>query len=608
MSDISEVSKFLANTTPFSQLPTSEISRLTRQFTIYYYQAQELVPTHTNRLLIVRTGAFSLYSDQQQFLAKLQEGDFYGYQKLLTELTDQDQLRCDEDGLVYWLEQDTFDQLRHQYKNFDIFFQRLFSRRLHQYQEQQHHRFTLKIDDLLHHRKVTISPEQSVQSAAALMTEQRVSSLLVEEQDKLVGIITDRDLRSRVLAKDLPASTQVCQIMTRQPHHIDRHAFIFEAVQLMSRHNIHHLPVVDQGISFGMITATDIIRAQQDHPVYLIGQIHRQLTVDGLEQCSLQIKGLAIVLGKQQVPAAEASHILTTFTDALTQRLIQLAQVELGKAPCVFSWLAFGSQARMDQSLNADQDNALLLEKEPVGEIAEYFRALAEFVCQGLARCGIRLCPGNIMASNEELRLSLKGWSTRFARWVGSPTPAALLNASIYFDLRLIEGSRGLFNALQQDILARTLHNDLFLMHLAHTALERTAPLGFFKNFILEADGQHKKGLDLKKRGISLLTDIVRVYALSAGIHEVNTRTRLQQLAAQQVIETKQMQNLLDAFDVLSQLRFDKHVVELQQGHDVTNLLDPSVLSSLQRHQLKDCFNVINAAQQSLRYRFCREL
>ena len=125
MSDISEVSKFLANTTPFSQLPATEISRLTRQFTVYYYQAQELVPAHTNRLLVVRTGAFSLFSDQQQLLAKLQEGDFYGYQKLLTELADQDQLRCDEDGLVYWLDQASFDALRHQYKNFDIFFQHM---------------------------------------------------------------------------------------------------------------------------------------------------------------------------------------------------------------------------------------------------------------------------------------------------------------------------------------------------------------------------------------------------------------------------------------------------------------------------------------------------
>ncbi|MBU1439258.1 MAG: CBS domain-containing protein [Gammaproteobacteria bacterium] len=606
--DISEISKFLAQTTPFNQLPAFELARLSQRFTVYYYQAQELVPAETNRLLIVRTGVFSLYSDQQQLLAKLQEGDFYGYQRLLTELGDQDQLRCEEDGLVYWLDSTTFDELRYQFKNFDIFFQRLFSRRLHQYREQQQNsRFTLKIDDLIHRRKVTIAPEQSVQTAAALMTEQRVSSLLVEEHNKLVGIVTDRDLRSRVLAKDLPASTQVCQIMTRQPHHIDRHAYLFEAVQLMSRHNIHHLPVTEQGNGIGMITATDIIRAQQDHPVYLIGQIHRQQNVDGLEQCSLHISELAIVLGKQQVPAAEASHILTTITDALTQRLVQLAQEQLGKAPCVFSWLAFGSQARMDQSLNADQDNALLLEKEPVGEIGDYFQALAEFVCLGLARCGVKLCPGNIMATNPELRLSLRGWSSRFARWISTPTPAALLNASIYFDLRVIEGSRGLCNALQQDILARTVDNSLFLLHLAHTALERTAPLGLFKNFILEQDGQHKKGLDLKKRGISLLTDIVRVYALSAGITQINTRSRLQELDKLQIIEAKQVQNLLDAFDVLSLLRFEKHVHELQQDHDVTNLLDPAMLSSLQRHQLKDCFNVIHAAQQSLRYRFCRE-
>jgi CBS domain-containing protein len=376
----------------------------------------------------------------------------------------------------------------------------------------------------------------------------------------------------------------------------------------MSRYNIHHLPVTEQGQSFSMITATDIIRAQQDHPVYLIGEIHRQLTVDGLEQCSLHIPELAQTLGKQQVPAHEAGHIITTITDALTQRLIKLAIMQLGEPPCVFSWLAFGSQARMDQSLNADQDNALLLEKEPEGEVADYFANLADFVCQGLDRCGIRLCPGNIMASNPELRLSLKGWSMRFARWISSPTPQALLNASIYFDVRVIEGSRGLFNALQQDILARTAHQDLFLLHLAKTALERTAPLGFLKNFILEQDGKHKKGLDLKKRGISLITDLVRVYALAAGIPAVNTRQRLEQLAAQQQLDPKDMQNLLDAFDVLAQLRFDKHLHELAQGHDVTNLLDPVVLSSLQRHQLKDSFAVINHAQSSLRYRFSREI
>ncbi|HEY9042345.1 MAG TPA: DUF294 nucleotidyltransferase-like domain-containing protein [Rheinheimera sp.] len=606
--EVADVTQFLAQITPFNQLSNAVLAPLSAHIKVCYCQAQEKVSVQTERLMIIRTGIFSLYSDQQQLLTKLQPGDFYGYQQLLTGLSDNDTLVCDEDGLLYYLDAEAFHRCRYQYKNIDIFFQRLFSRRLHQYQERQQGRFTLKISDIVQQRKVTIRPEQTVQDAARQMSDSRVSSLLVEEQDKLVGIVTDRDLRHRVLAHALTASTQVGQIMTRQPHVIDRHAFLYEAVQQMSQYNIHHLPVMEQGVCYGMLSATDIMRSQQDHPVYLIGEIHRQASIDGLERCSQQLPALAITLHKQQVPAHEAGHVITTITDALTQRLIYLAQQQLGEAPCVFSWLAFGSQARMDQSLNADQDNALLLEKEPSGAVADYFSALADFVCQGLARCGIPLCPGNIMATNPELRLSLKGWSGRFARWIATPTPEALLKASIFFDLRVIDGSKGLFNALQQDILQRTAEAPLFLYHLAQAALQRTAPLGLFKNFILEQDGKHKKGLDLKKRGISLLTDLARVYALSAGINDVNTRRRLQQLAAQGVIDSKDSQNIIDAFDLLAHLRWEKHLQDLQQGHDVTNLLDPMDVSGLARHQLKDGFAVINEAQSRLKHRFCRDM
>ena len=605
--EVTEVSKFLARTTPFDQLDSAQLAELALQLSVYYCQAGENVEIAHERLLIIRTGIFALYSDQQQLLTKLEEGDFYGYQLLLTGLADNDQLVCEEDGLLFWLPADAFHQLRYQYKNIDIFFQRLFGRRLHQYKEQQSSRFTLKVSDIVQARKVSISGEHSVQQAAQLMTEKRVSSLLVEQDERLTGILTDRDLRTRVLAANLPATTPVQQVMTPKPHTIDKHAYLFEAVQLMSRFNIHHLPVLEQGLSFSMITATDIIRSQQDHPVYLIGEIHRQASIDGLEQCALQINNLALVMGKQQVPAHEAGHIITTITDALTQRLIKLAQQELGPAPCVFSWLCFGSQARMDQSINADQDNALLLEKEPSGIVGDYFAKLADFVCQGLARCGIKLCPGNIMASNPELRMSLKGWSGKFAKWISSPSPDAILKASIFFDMRVVEGSKGLFNALQQDILARTNHA-LFLMQLTQTSLQRTAPLSFLRNFILEHDGKQKKGLDLKKRGISLITDIVRVYALANGITEVNTRQRLQQLAAIGVIDSKESQNLSDAFDVLAQLRWDKHLYDIAQGHDASNLLDPAVLSGLQRHQLKDSFAVINNAQSSVKHRFCKEM
>lgn len=606
--EVTEVTSFLAQTTPFDQLDADQRQLLARQMSVYYFRAGEEVNTDSQRLMIVRTGVFSLYSDQQQLLTKLQTGDFYGYQQLLTDLHDKDTLLCEEDGLVYWLPAEGFHHFRYQFKNIDLFFQRLFARRLHQYKAQSTDRFTLKISDVAKARKVSIQPDASVQEAAAMMTHHRVSSLLVEHDNKLVGIITDRDLRSRVVAEALAANTTVTEVMTKQPHTIDLHAYLFEAVQLMSQHNIHHLPVLKDEHIFGMITATDVIRAQQDHPVYLIGEIHRQHSAEGILQCASQIEHLSRSLSTQQVPAHEASHVLTTVTDALTQSWIKLAIAELGPPPCVFSWLGFGSQARMEQGLNADQDNALLLEKEPEGEIGRYFEQLATIVCDGLNQCGIVYCPGNIMASNVELRLSLKGWSKQFAHWIQTPTPEALLKSSIFFDLRPIYGSKSLFNALKQDILARTVDRAVFLYHLSHNALKGSPPLGFFKTFTLERDGKQKKGLDLKKRGLILITDIARVYSLSKGISAINTRQRLIQLAQQKVMDPKDSQNLLDAFDVLAQLRWDKHQHDISLGHDASNLLDPAVLSGLQRHQLKDVFEVINQAQSHLKYRFCREL
>ncbi|WP_157315203.1 putative nucleotidyltransferase substrate binding domain-containing protein [Chitinibacter sp. GC72] len=607
--EITEVSQFLAANAPFTALPASQISQIAKQLTVVYYRAQESIPSNQRRLMMVRTGVFGLYDEKNKLITQLQAGDFYGYQTLLTDLSNKEHLHCEEDALVYWFSSDAFDHLRHQHKNIEIFFQRLFSRSLHQYKDElAQSRFTLKICDVVKNRKIALTPEHCAQDAAILMTQHRVSSLIIEKDGALVGIVTDRDLRSRVLAQNLPASSRLCQIMTPDPHTIDKNSYLFEAVQMMSRFNIHHLPVTEHGHSYGMISTTDVVRAQHDHPVYLISEIHRQQTLDELAQFSQKIQALICTLGKQQVPAHDAGQIISTITDALTQKLIKLAQQTLGPAPFTFTWLAFGSQARMDQSINADQDNALLLEQEPDEQAAVYFENLANFVCHGLSRCGIPLCPGNIMASNSELRLSAQAWTNRFFAWIETPTPKALLNASIYFDLRPIEGNKELFTKLQNNIQSKSAGNDLFFAHLARTALENTAPIGFLKGFILEEDGNHNKGLDLKKRGISLITDLARVYALATGVSSVNTRQRLQELTNEQHLDPKDGQTLLDAFDILAQLRWDKHLQDLAASREINNLLDPSTLSSLQRHQLKDCFAVISNAQSSMRYRFCREM
>lgn len=604
---IQEVVTFLQQTPPFDDLAPHVLESLCRELTVVYFASGEEQQPEP-QLMLIRSGLFALHTEQQR-LTHLQTGDYYGYQLLLTGLADPDTIRCEEDGLVYFFPQESFDKLRHQYKNFDLFFQRLFSRRLHLHQSsQQQNTSTLKVADFVTRRTVSIDCQDTVQQAALLMTAQRVSCVLIKQDEKLIGILTDRDLRSRVLAKNLSASTCVSQVMTKTPHSIDIDCFAFEAIQQMSQHNIHHLPVTEQDKPIGVLTTTDLIRSQQEHPVFLISHIHRQHQAAGLQAITPQIQQLALQLAEQHIPSYEVSSILTSIMDALVQSWLNIAEQQLGPAPCVYSWLVFGSQARRDMLPSADQDNALLLEKEPSGAIAEYFSALADIVCHGLASSGQALCDGQIMAANPELRLSLKGWSNRFAKWLNTPDPQALLNSSIFFDMRLVHGSKGLFNVLHEDVLARCKNNELFLYHLAKNATERQPPLGFFKHFLLEQDGRQRKGLDLKKRGISLVTDLVRVYALSAGIQAVNTRERLALLQQQAVLTQRQQQNLLGALDVLANLRWQLQAQDMQRGRHLSNLLDPSQLSLLQRHQLKDAFAVLSDEQQILRQRFCREL
>jgi CBS domain-containing protein len=212
------------------------------------------------------------------------------------------------------------------------------------------------------------------------------------------------------------------------------------------------------------------------------------------------------------------------------------------------------------------------------------------------------------MASNPALRLSLAGWKEKFTHIVSHPTPESMLQSSIFFDLRAIDGQAAFAQQLHQHLLPLTRHNTLFQFHLAQNALRDRAPLGFFKGFVLTQEGEQQPGCDLKKNGTSLITDIARVTAYAQGINEVNTRQRLQALNRANAMDEDLAQNLLDAFDLIAQLRWEKHQQDIHAQRPLSNILEPASLHNLQRQQLRDSFEVINKAQAMVRFRFLRGL
>ncbi len=611
--EVQEIKDYLATCVPFDQLPEALLSKAAQNIQISYYRKgseASVLDYQKPQLYIVRTGAFEVRSDTGELVDRVDEGGYFGYPSLLTGDAISNQVAVLEDGLLYQIDEETFSYLRSQSRPFERFFNQAHAKRLKQavLTRNLDHQLAQRVVDVISPGVVTIEQSADVADAARIMTEQRVSSILVMDRDNLVGIITDRDMRSRVLAEGKGSDTPVTEIMTENPITVSVSNFVFEATMLMTGHNIHYLPVMEEQNNqvYGVLSTTDLVKAQKSDPVYLISEISRQEDIEGLKAVSWDIAKLLQNLIEADARADEIGRIITCVSDAFTKQLILQAKEKLGEPPVPFAWLAFGSQGRQDQTAVSDQDNALLIDDACKPEHEAYFSDFAEYVCAGLDACGYVYCPGEIMAKTERWRQPLQVWQERFQSWINEPDSEALMHTSIFFDMRCVVGEQSLFDALHKVICEAAKDNDIFLAYLTQNALKTTPPLGFFKTFVLERDGEHINTLDLKHRGVVPIVDLARVYALSVGMERINTTDRLRALANDRVITKKDARNLLDAYEFISHQRLLHQGAKLARGERPDNYLIPDEMSGLVRHQLKDAFEVVNRAQSALRLKFTR--
>lgn len=466
---------------------------------------------------------------------------------------------------------------------------------------------TTPVRALVKRAPITLPPQTSIREAARLMSEQRVSSVLIVEQDLLFGLITDRDLRNRVIAAGMDTSRPVADIATLAPMSIDVQSPAFDALLLMARHNIHHVPVLDGQRIVGMITATDLTEQHSTSAVYLAGDVYKQGTVEGLQRASAKIKRLQQSLAAAEATAYSTGHIITAVTDAITSRLLQLAEAQLGPPPVDYVWVAAGSQARSEQTAKSDQDNCMVLDDSYDEALhGDYFKALSQFVCDGLDACGYIYCPGEMMAMTDTWRQPKRRWAEYFARWTSQPEPKALMLTCVFFDLRAIYGKSELLDSLRHEVLGRTKGNSLFLAHMVGNALQHQPPLGMFKGISTIRSGEHKGKIDLKHTGVVPVVDLARVYALAGGDEAVNTHDRLLGAAAGGAISEKSAHDLRDALEFLAFTRIQHQARQISAGRAPDNFLPLEDISNFERSQLKDAFAVVQSLQSVLgqRYKF----
>ena len=454
---------------------------------------------------------------------------------------------------------------------------------------------------LLRRPPVTLSPSASIREAALLMREQHVSSVLLLDGERLCGIFTDRDLRNRVVAAGVPTDRPVRDVATATPRTIALEAMTFEALLVMARHNVHHVPVMDGGRIAGMITASDLTEHRSASPVFLVSEIHEQRDVQGLARVSARVRDLQRNLAAADATAHATGQVITAITDAVTIRLLQLGEERFGPPPLDYCWVAAGSQARCEQTAKTDQDNFMILDDAyEAARHGTYFEALARFVCDGLDACGYVHCPGGIMAMTDTWRQPLHTWKQYFRQWIEAPEPKALMLTCVFFDLRPIHGDAGLAGALQDDFLARGRGNGIFLAHMVGNALGFRPPLNLFGNIAPARKGPHRGTVDLKHHGIVPVVHLARISALAGGHAAANTQERLELAVDGGEISEQGARDLRDAFEFLSMTRIRHQARQMAAGQPPDNFLAPRDLSNFERTQLRQAFSVVQSMQSVL--------
>lgn len=613
--ELSEISTFIHSIPPFDSLPMPVLAHLVRELSINYVRKEDFLPPKgitEPRLYIIRKGALSCLSSGGELVNRLGEGDlcdaFYhgNGTEALSDNFEQHKVCTDEDSLIYSVDVSVLKDIGERFPSISDYFSQNSAQRLKNKMSKVNEEAILSstlmntsVSNFYHSPVASISADLSIQEAAMQMNEQGYSCLVVVDGKSPVGIVTDKDIRRRCVATGLATSESICQIMTTDMSTIDIKSNAYDALMTMTAKHIHHLPVTKYNELVGMVTVTDLINNEGHNAINLSSIIHKADTLTELKEISQLLPKLQIRLAKLGSSADHVGKSISAITMAFTKRLIEMAEYKFGQAPVPYAWLAAGSQARQEQLAHSDQDNAIIICDTMKPYDDAWFENLANFVCDGLAECGFIYCPGDIMATNPKWRQPKKVWHNYFTNWVETPSPQALLNSSVFFDLDTIYGDASLLNEVRKQLLSKTQNSTLFIAHLSKNALSLRPPLGFFRDFVLKQNGKHRATLDLKHNGIAPVVDLARIYALAEGISAVNTIERIQQAAGTRSLTKASAENLIDAYEFLGMLRVEHQAKELMRGESPDNYLSPKEISKLEREHLKDAFKVIKSLQDA---------
>ena len=611
---------FLKDYPPFSYLDFESLEQLSSSLTVRYLEEGETLFQEGNQgypqCFVVRQGNILLSRKEGEHVVlvdQCEEGDILGVRSILTGNPYVLTATCQEESLIYEVRKELFEGLLDAHPKFALFFAAGYAagQAVARQQDNETSHSFLKLEEQhvdYSQDVLTCQRDTTIQQAAKEMSHRKVGSIVViDDRGFPQGIVTDTDLRNKVVATALSLEERIGAIMSSPVSTIGPVFTHSELLIHMMRKHVHHLVVTEDGSAdskiVGVISDHDVLLSQNNNPAALVKALRKSKV--SAEWPAIRDKAEEQVADfiEKDLSVSLISNFITEINDQLIQNAIEEAMELVPDARKIpFCWLSLGSEGREEQLLRTDQDNAILFDAKGDVEGAQHtMLKLANHVNEALISSGFVACPADIMARNPAYCQDIGGWEKYFSKWIETPEPKALMNATIFFDFRHLYGHRDLANDLSHFLIKKLEGNDIFLNHLAANAIQNPPPLGFFKQFLVEKGGEHNEEFDIKKRAMMPLSDAARTLCLHyQQINIQNTPARFRKLAALDDTNQRLYEECAQAYEVLMKIRTKYGLKSGSSGRFVK----VDSMNKLEKQMLKSAFLPIKEIQQLLEVRF----
>ncbi|MCF6094980.1 DUF294 nucleotidyltransferase-like domain-containing protein [Microaerobacter geothermalis] len=626
-----EFIEFLSQVSPFEALDKEEITNILLQSSVKAYKKNEKIRHDFStppQLYLVIQGLLKNYlirDDGQEMTVKFfYPGELVGIISALTKEDEVFSLEAVQDSKVLIIPQSIFERLlgrnpafaeemtRNMSQRLRLLYKRLQQERSFRSITGESYPFGKRLGEIMVSPVIQGAKEISLPELAQLFQAHGVSSVLITENQRVLGIVTEKDLMKVIADRKPIDSLRAADIMSAPVITLDSDALFFEALIVMMKQKIKHIPIVDRGYLVGIVTLRTLLDVRGIEVLSVVKEIEEQTTIQGLVRVKPKVSRVLESLLSEGAGANEICHIISECNDSIVRRILKITEEEMaqkgyGYPPVDYCWLAMGSEGRKEQTLSTDQDNAIIYEdiddKQLLMETERYFQEFSNLVVANLELCGFPRCQGNVMASNPRWRNTLTGWKDEIKRWRFKLEGDEIRQFTIFLDCRGVYGNVGLYQQLRAYLTKQITHHEILHFHLARDNNSFSIPIGLFGR-LLPTKNENKEQIDLKTGGVMHIVNCLRIFAAKYGVSQVTTMDRLKHLHHLSIFTGEETHQIESAFNILMLMRIRLNMEQVRKGLPLSNVIDISDLSKNELLQLKEALSTAKWVKQMTSRRF----